>query len=100
MGVKIRYDQLEGLSRELESIVAEFENAGSRRNDLKDAVGDPYDDGRLRDVADDFEGRWDDRRKALIDNCKTLKEHVDAVVDGFQGFDRDAADKFDEKGKR
>lgn len=91
MGVKIRYDELGGLSTELGDIVTEFENAGSRRGDLKDAVGNPYDDGALRDVADDFEGRWDDRRKALIENCKDLKAHVDGVIKGFQDFDQKAS---------
>ncbi|MDR2998052.1 MAG: hypothetical protein LBU78_08025 [Microbacterium sp.] len=98
MGVKVKYDELGGLSTELEHIVKEFEDAGSRRRDLKDAVGDPYDDGRLRDVADDFEGRWDDKRKALIENCTTLKDHVDGVIKGFKDFDEKAAQGGDEKG--
>ncbi|PRB02700.1 flagellar protein FlgN [Microbacterium sp. MYb64] len=99
MGVKVRYDELGGLSTELDHIVKEFEDAGSRRRDLKDAVGDPYGDGALRDAADDFEGRWDDRRKALIENCKTVKDHVDGVIQGFKDFDVKAAQGGDKGGK-
>lgn len=98
-GVKVKYDELGGLSTELGDIVDEFENAGSRRGDLKDAVDNPYDDGALRDVADDFEGRWDDRRKALIENCKNLKDHVDGVITGFKDFDEKAASGGEKGGK-
>lgn len=98
MGVKVKYDQLDGLSKELKDIVDEFENAVHRRNDLKDAVGHPYGESALRGVADDFETRWDDRRKALIENCSKLKEHVDAVIKGFKDFDVEAAKKSENKG--
>ena len=92
-GVKLRYGDLEPLQTELKNIIDEFEHAGSRSNDLESAVGSPYGESELRDAASDFEGRWDDRRKKLMDNCKKVEEHVAAVIQGFQDFDRDAASK-------
>lgn len=98
MGVKVSYDQLGDLSSQLKSIVDEFEHAGGRADDLQDAVGKPYGESGLHDAAGDFEGRWDDRRKNLMESCKALAEHVDDVLKAFKDFDQDAANKFDEKG--
>ncbi|QNA91688.1 MULTISPECIES: flagellar protein FlgN [unclassified Microbacterium] len=97
-GVKLRYDDLEPLRTALQNIIEEFENAGSRSNDLESAVGSPYGERALRDAASDFEGRWDDRRKRLMDDCKKVEEHVAAVITGFQDFDRDAASKSENNG--
>ncbi|MBN8424499.1 hypothetical protein JF531_08200 [Microbacterium esteraromaticum] len=98
MGVKVNYDQLGNLSTQLKSVVDEFEHAGSRANDLQDDVGRPYGESELRDLAGDFEGRWDDRRKSLMESCKAVAEYVDDVLEAFKDFDQDAASKFDEKG--
>jgi len=97
-GVKVKYSELEPLQKALTDIITEFDEAGSRRNALQDAVGEPYGERKLHDAAHDFEGRWDDRRKALKDNCKTVQEHLDAVIKGFKDWDKQAADKFDKKG--
>jgi len=97
MGVKLDYDALERLSSELKSIVEEFDKAGSRRNSLEDAVARPYGESALHDAADDFEGRWDDRRKRLKGNCQELAEHVDDVLKGFKDFDEKAGSKTGER---
>jgi len=97
-GVKLKYGDLEPLQTELKNIIEEFEHAGSRSNDLESAVGSPYGERALRDAASDFEGRWDDRRKQLMDDCKTVEEYVAAVIKGFQDFDRDAASKSENSG--
>lgn len=92
-GVKVKYDKLEPLQAELRSIIDEFENAGSLSNDLENAVGSPYNEYALRDAASNFESRWDDRRKKLMDNCKKVDEYLSTIITGFQDFDRDAANK-------
>lgn len=97
MSVKVSYDDLGDLSTQLKSIIDEFEHAGSRRRDLESAVDRPYDLGDLKDAAHEFEGRWDDRRKRLMDSCKGLAEHVDGVIKGFQGFDEEAANRTGER---
>lgn len=97
MGVKLDYDALDKLSSELKAIVEEFDKAGSRRNSLEEAVARPYGLGDLHDAADDFEGRWDDRRKQLKENCEKLAQHVDDVVQGFKDFDEKAGSKTGER---
>ena len=96
MSVKVNYGDLEQLVTQLRSIVGEFEQAGSRRRALEDAVARPYGENALHDAADDFEGRWDDRRKNLMENCKGLADHVDDVLVAFKDWDSEAAAKFDE----
>lgn len=96
MSVKVNYDDLEQLVTQLRDVVGEFEQAGSRRRQLQDAVARPYGESALYDAADDFEGRWDDRRKNLMENCKGLADHVDDVLVAFKDWDAEAAAKFDE----
>ena len=93
VGVRVSYDDLGGLSTQLKNIVDEFESAGSRRRALQDAVDTPYDKNELKDAADNFEGRWDDRRKRLMDSCKTVADHLDSVIEAFKDFDEEAASK-------
>ncbi|MGF3057539.1 hypothetical protein [Microbacterium sp. YY-01] len=90
MGVKIKYSELEPLKAELESIIDEFDHAGARRKDLMGAIKTPYGESALRDAADDFEGRWDDRRKRLMGNCETVRDYVESIIQGFQEFDEEA----------
>jgi hypothetical protein len=93
VGVKVSYDDLGDLSTQLRNIIDEFEHAGGRRRDLEGAVDQPYGKSELKDAAHDFEGRWDDRRKRLMDSCKTVADHLDGVIKGFQDFDVDAASR-------
>lgn len=97
MSVKVSYDDLGELSTQLNSIIDEFEHAGSRRRDLEGAVDRPYGLGDLKDAAHEFEGRWDDRRKRLMDSCKGLAEHVDSVIEAFQEFDEEAGNRTGER---
>jgi hypothetical protein len=97
-GVKLKYDDLDDLQTELKNIIGEFEAAGSRRRDLSHAVGRPYGEDALQDAADDFEGRWDDKRKTLMDNCKKVAEHLEGVIKGFKDFDVEAAKKSENNG--
>ena len=96
MSVKVRYGDLEQLVTQLRAVVDEFEHAGSRRRELQSAVDRPYGESQLHDAADDFEGRWDDRRKNLMENCKGLADHVDDVLVAFKEWDTEAAAKFDQ----
>lgn len=91
MGVKISYQELGALGTQLGAIIDEFDHAGARRQDLEDAVARPYGNGQLKDAAHEFESRWDDRRQRLTESCRTVAEHLAAVIEGFQSFDEDAA---------
>lgn len=95
-GVKVKYTELQTLHSELESVITEFDDAGARRRELQNAVARPYGFGDLHDVAGDFEGRWNDRRNRLKDNCQSLADHIKDVVEGFQQGDAEMAAQFDE----
>lgn len=95
-GVKVDYDELGSLRSELDAIIAEFDNAGARRRELQGAVARPYGFGDLRDVAGEFESRWDDRRNRLKDNCQTVSDHVQDVIHGFQQGDSEMAAQIEE----
>ncbi|MFL0565551.1 hypothetical protein [Microbacterium sp. 179-I 1D1 NHS] len=97
MSVKVSYAELGELQTQLTSIIGEFENAGARRRDLEGAVGSPYGKNDLKDVAHDFEGRWDDRRKRLMESCKAVADQVKGLVEGFQEFDVEAGSRTEER---
>lgn len=95
--VKIKIETLSRIATQLDSIVSEFENATSQSEELEADIGNPYDRGDLRDKAQDFEERWDDKRDELKDSLKELHEHVKGVVDGFENWDSETALQFQTK---
>lgn len=95
-GVKVNYSELQPLTVALDAIIEEFDQAGARRDTLRDGVARPYGMSDLYDAADHFEGRWDDRRKRLMGNCEKVRDHAQTVIDGFQEFDSEAAASFEE----
>ena len=95
-GVKVNYSELEPLTAALDDIIEEFDRAGARRDALRDGVARPYGMSDLYDAADNFEGRWDDRRKRLMGNCQKVRDHAQTVIDGFQEFDSEASASFEE----
>lgn len=95
--VKIKIETLSRIATQLDSIVNEFENATSQSEALEADIGNPYGRGDLRDKAQDFEERWDDKRDELKDSLKELHEHVKGVVDGFENWDSETALQFQTK---
>lgn len=89
--VYIKLSELEQVVTELEAIINEFENAKSNSEALEAAIGNPFGKGELRDRAEDFESRWDDKRSQLTDGLKDIKDHVQGVVDNVQQWDADTA---------
>ncbi|QTX05517.1 hypothetical protein [Agromyces archimandritae] len=87
-GVLIKYTELSELNRKLKDIVAELEGAEDRADVLEDAIGDPYGKNRLREAVEDFEDRWNNKRKNLAEDTKKVQEHVQGVLDGFTEWDR------------
>lgn len=98
-GVKVRYDELDNLRSELTLVVTEFDEAGARRRALENGVGRPYGFADLHTVAGDFEGRWNDRRNRLRENCQNVADHVRDIVEGFQQGDAEMGAQFDESGE-
>lgn len=90
MGVKVSYEELGRLHRQLTWIINEFEGASDRTDDLQESIGAPYEQGRLRRVAGEFESRWDGKRADLLEDVHELRRNVRKVVNGFEDWDRGA----------
>lgn len=88
-GVKVSYEDLEALERALQDIITEFEQASSRSDDLVTAIARPYGEGDLRDLAADFESRWDDRRGKLLDGLKTVHDRTKSSIEKWRELDDD-----------
>ena len=92
--VRIKIDTLSKVVEQLDEIVGEFKNATSQSEELEAAIGNPYGRGELRDKAQDFEERWDDKRDDLKESLEDLRKHVKGVVDGFENWDSETALQF------
>lgn len=95
--VKIKIETLDRIVSQLDAIVTEFENATSNSEALEAAIANPYDRSELREKAQDFEERWDDKRDELKESLDDLKKHVKGVVDGFENWDSETALQFQSK---
>lgn len=89
--VYIKLSQLEQVVTQLEAIITEFDNATSLSEQLEAAIGDPFGESKLREEAQEFEERWDDKRGDLKDGLKGVKDHVDAVIKGVEDWDSETA---------
>lgn len=89
--VYIKLSQLEQVVTQLEAIITEFDNATSLSEELEAAIGDPFGESKLREEAQEFEERWDDKRGDLKDGLKGVKDHVDAVIKGVEDWDSETA---------
>ena len=95
--VSIKIAELDTVATSLSKIVEEFEKASSRADNLEDAIGDPFGRNDLREAAEDFEDRWNNKRDELKDALQDIQEHVKGVVDGFQNWDSETALAFESK---
>lgn len=89
--VLIPIEDLQVTSDQLTAIIAELESAGSRQNDVEQAVDRPYGDGRLKDRCHDFEGSWNDSRDKLLTKLKEVAERVKGTVDEVTKLDLEIA---------
>ena len=81
-------DQVDAVSTDLRSIVRRLESARADADDLRAAI--PVEE--LADAADDFAGKWDDRRAELIEQVSSLQQQAHAFVQAFTDVDAQLAD--------
>ncbi|GAA2044895.1 hypothetical protein GCM10009819_35100 [Agromyces tropicus] len=93
--VVVSYEVLAELDAKLQSITAELQQAATRADVLEDAIGDPFGRDDLREAVEDFEDRWDNRRKHLAEDVAEVQQHVHGVLEGFRDWDRETAAGFD-----
>lgn len=92
--VYITLDKLEQVVTDLEAIISEFEKATSLSEELEAAIGDPFGESKLREEAQEFEERWDDKRNQLKDGLEGVKDHVKGILDGIEEWDAETAKAF------
>lgn len=85
-------------SEKLAAIVAELESAGAKQDDVENAVGKPYGDGRLKDRCHDFEGSWNDSRDKLLTKLKAVAERVQGTIDEVTSLDTEIAASMEQSG--
>lgn len=91
--VLINYSVLNQLNGSLKQILVEFDQASKRENALESAIGKPDGRTKLKDLADEFESGWDDRRTALQKDIAEVQQHVDQVGKGWEQWDTEASKK-------
>ena len=95
-GVDLSLDQLETLVGDLQTALDEFEDAVPVRKGLQEAVARPDGRGGLRSKVGDFEDCWNHTRGDLKDGIKKVRDHLQAVVDGFSELDVEMTSQFDD----
>ncbi len=97
-GVDLKLDDLKDLVTDLQTALDEFEDAVKVREGLQDAVGRPDGRGGLRSKVGDFEDCWNHTRGDLKDGISKVRDHLQAVVDGFEGLDGEMTAQWDDPG--
>ena len=86
--LRVDLDQVDMVSTNLHSIVQRLESAQADADQLASAI--PVEE--LADASTDFAGKWDDRRKKLIEQVASLQKEAQTVVDAFTQVDSELAD--------
>lgn len=85
--IDIPLRSMESLASALKDIVAEFDDASGRSEDLEDAIGRPLGRSGLRDEAKRFEDAWDDKRDTLKAKLERLHERVEDTKNAWEELD-------------
>lgn len=85
-------------SEKLTAIVAELESAAAKQDDVENAVGTPYGDGRLKQRCHEFEGSWNDSRDKLLSKLREVAERVKGTVDDVTSLDTEIAASMEQSG--
>lgn len=85
--LKVDLDQVDRVSTNLHSIARKLESAQADADQLASAI--PVEE--LADASIDFAGKWDDRRKELIEQVTSLQEEARAFVEAFTQVDSELA---------
>jgi len=86
--LKLDTDDVAAVARSMGTIVRNLERAGSDASALAGMI--PVSD--LANAVEDFAGKWDDRRRSLIEDVNALKEQAAAVADAFENVDSSLVD--------
>ncbi|MFT4214482.1 MAG: hypothetical protein QM622_06870 [Microbacterium sp.] len=90
MGEHLKADlgEVHRVSTNLHSIVQKLNSAQSDADSLASAI--PVES--LAEASTDFAGKWDDRRKELVEQVTSLQKQAQAFVEAFTDVDSQLAD--------
>ncbi len=86
--LRVDIDEVGRVSTNLATIVRRLESAQADADSLAGAIPVP----ELANAADDFAGKWDDKRRALIEDVTALKDQAHAVAEAFTEVDSQLVD--------
>ncbi|MCR2793637.1 hypothetical protein NQ156_11240 [Microbacterium sp. zg.Y625] len=86
--LRIDIDEVGRVSTNLATIVRRLESAQADASSLAGAI--PVTE--LANATDDFAGKWDDKRRQLIEEVTALKEQAHAVAEAFTEIDSQLVD--------
>ena len=81
-------DVIERMRADLSRLLNEFENANANSDSVADSVGHPH----LADKVRNFAHNWDQRRKDLVDQIKTIEKNMAEIQKQFDIIDKQFAD--------
>lgn len=91
----VDYTKLSIVNAQLKIILTELDEAGSRTDEVQDAIGRHHPYRRLSSRVGDFESQWDDRRRDLVRDITKVQEHFQGVLDGLDEWDSQTAASFE-----
>ena len=89
----IKIDVIERMRVDLGRLQTEFENANANSDSVAESVGHPY----LGDKVRNFAHNWDQRRKDLVDQIKTIQDNMAEIQKQFDIVDEDFANSLEGK---
>lgn len=89
--VDVDLDDLDEVTKSLDTVIGEFEGLGRASGELRDAIGRPADRGELRAKAGDFEAGWNDNRETYLESLRNVHDHLRGYVDEMRELDREMA---------
>ncbi|MDO8382660.1 MAG: hypothetical protein Q7T17_06745 [Microbacterium sp.] len=86
--LKLDTEDVASAARSMGTIVTNLERADADASALAGMIPVP----ELARAAEDFAGKWDDRRRTLIEEINALKEQASAVAEAFDAADSSLVD--------
>ncbi|MDJ0464405.1 hypothetical protein [Streptomyces sp. H27-C3] len=85
----INVDVLLESEKRLGTLKTEFEGLDKQKDHMRPYWGS----GEIADAMDDFVDNWDNYRKKFLSNIDALGKMVTATIDGFDGLDKELAER-------
>jgi hypothetical protein len=83
----LNMQDLELVNESLILSITEFTDVADANDDVEAAIGNPAGRGDLRSRVYDFEAGWNNNREKLTENLQKVQEHLQGIIDGFNGLD-------------